>query len=391
MMRLVSVGLLSQIAVVLAALVRTPLIIESLGVQRFGFYVAVIGAWAVLASVGEGFRANLRQISKQKSSLSRAGARSRYFKSLWLVLLALVPTVLILHMANSSNSGSLDWSLLSLIVLLGLAYPFFAGAVGLREGRGSYSWFHWCTIVGQISSIFTVIVIADQNSPHLFALATLVPAFLPGFYALFVARRQNPLVALDAHSSKLNNFYVLVLILETVAFSMDSAIVLTLLGPEAAAEFAISQRIMVFFAVIPAILAPLIATRGGSKLNAGWLRKVQVRQTLFAVIVSIFVVISSVNIYSFLSNGLLAFDIWVIVAGCVNGIVGTFASTTIQAASSDDVMRARFYAACLLFLISTGMTLLMLPLMGVSGAFLGTMFGTVTYWALVRRLVGKIQ
>jgi hypothetical protein len=126
-------------------------------------------------------------------------------------------------------------------------------------------------------------------------------------------------------------------------------------------------------------------------LNAGWLRKVQVRQTLFAVIVSIFVVISSVNIYSFLSNGLLAFDIWVIVAGCVNGIVGTFASTTIQAASSDDVMRARFYAACLLFLISTGMTLLMLPLMGVSGAFLGTMFGTVTYWALVRRLVGKIQ
>jgi O-antigen/teichoic acid export membrane protein len=391
MIRLVSVGLLSQITVVLAAFIRTPLIIQSLGVEKFGYYAAVIGAWAVLASVGEGFRANLRQISRQKSSLLPSSATSRYFKSLLFVLIALAPTVFILQMANTSNSDSLDWSLLSVIVFLGLAYPFFASAVGLREGRGSYSWFHWCTIVGQIFSIFAVIAIANEGSTHLFALATLAPAFVPGIYAFILSWREKPIAALEYRHSKLSNYYVLVLILETVAFSMDSAIVLTLLGPEAAAEFAVSQRIMVFFSVIPAILAPLIATRGGSKLNAGWLRKVQVRQTLFALVVSIFILLTASMIFSLLSKGLLTFNIWLIVAGCANGVVGTFASTTIQAASSEAVIKARFHAACVLFLVSTGMTYLLLPVMGVSGAFFGTMFGTVTYWALVRRLVGKIE
>lgn len=386
MKRLVSVGILSQVTVALAALVRTPLIIESIGVQKFGYYIATIGAWAVLAAVGEGYRSNLRQISRHTGALVQGSSFLNYRKILWLILIALIPSLALLQLANLNNAGSLDWSLFSLIVLMGLAYPYFAGATGAMEGRGNFTWFHWSTISGQTVSVIAVMLVAPLGNTYLFALVTLLPAFVPGFYALIRISTTQSKVDLEGRSFRPNNFYILVLILETVAFSMDSAIVLTLLGPVAAAEFAISQRIMVFFSIIPTILAPLIATKGGSVFNSSWLRMVQIRQTAFAIAISAFILATAGYAFDFLSRGLLEFNIWLIAAGCLNGIVGTFTSTSIQAASADGKMRGRFYASLCLVGVSTLMTFLLLPFIGSAGSFFGTMLGTMTYWILVRRM-----
>jgi hypothetical protein len=177
-----------------------------------------------------------------------------------------------------------------------------------------------------------------------------------------------------------------VIVFETVAYSLDSAILLAVIGPSAAAEFAVMQRLMVFFSVIPLVLAPLIAYQSNIARSSKWLKRVQINQTLFAIGISIFLLIFAGYLFDFLTQGLVTFNFWLLVVGCTNGVVGSFASTTIQSVSASTLMRKRFFGSVLLVLVSTIVTISLVQVAGPSAAFFGTIVGTLAYWLVARRL-----
>lgn len=389
MIRLLSAGVISQFVVAAVALIRTPIIISSIGPAEFGSYVALIGAWAVLAAVGEGYRANLRQNGVNRV-VGFQNLTINYLKSSWISVVAVVPAIIILSVAGINRAGGVDWGLFIVVVLLGLSYPIFSGAVGNIEAQGKFTWFHVSTICGQILSLIVIIFLAHVGNVYLFAIVTLLPAFVPGFVAVWKMRnlvRMSP-GELEGNS-KFNRYYSLVIVFETIAYSLDSAILLAMIGPVAAAEFAITQRLMVFFSIIPIILSPLIAFKASQDNTIKWLKNVQKNQTIFALLISIFLLTFSGFIFQFLTHGLLEFSIWLVAIGCLNGVIGSFASTAIQSVSAPDLMKARFFGAVLLAVISTVTTFLLLPLAGPSSAFFGTMLGTVSYWLVAKKIRSK--
>ena len=386
MIRLLSAGVVSQFVVAAVALIRTPIIISSIGPTEFGSYVALIGAWAVLAAVGEGYRANLRQNGVNRA-VSFKNLILNYITNSWISVVSVIPAMIILSIASINRAGGVDWGLFIVVVLLGLGYPIFSGAVGNIEAQGKFTWFHISTICGQILSLFVVIFLENIGNVYLFAIVTLLPAFAPGFVALWKMRN---LVHMSSdglvNNSKFNRYYSLVIVFETIAYSLDSAILLAMIGPVAAAEFAITQRLMVFFSIIPIILSPLIAFKGSQENTMKWMKNVQKNQTIFALLISIVLLTFSSYIFQFLTHGLLEFSIWLVAIGCLNGVIGSFASTAIQSVSAPNLMKARFFGAILLAVISTVTTFLLLPLAGPSSAFFGTMLGTVSYWLVAIKI-----
>ena len=390
MIRLLSVGVSSQIISALVAIFRTPIIIGSLGAKDFGAYVSIIGTWAVLAAVGEGYRANLRQNSVHKIPNSKMLALS-YLRNSWISVAAIIPALAILSFAAANNADIVDWWLLLVVALLGFLYPFFAGAVGSVESQGKFTWFHGAIITGQMGSIAAILYLAPTKNVYIFAIATLVPAFIPGVVAFWKLRKKTEQDApLNTHLS-FNHFYALVLVFETIAFSLDSAILLAMIGPTAAAEFAVTQRLMVFFSIVPVVLAPLIAYQGSRKGSEGWLKRVRLGQTLLAVAISVFLLLFSSFIFSFLTKGLLTFNPMLVVVGCINGVIGVFASTTIQSVSSEEFIRIRFLGSMLLVLLSFIVTVTLVPFVGPSSAFIGTTAGTILYWAIIRKAKSNLK
>jgi hypothetical protein len=385
MIRLISAGVLSQIVVALVALFRTPIIINSLGPKEFGSYVALIGSWAVMAAVGEGYRANLRQ-SRLQEDLNFRSLIQNYAKNSWISVVAVLPAILILYFASMTNSDSVDWFLFLVVAALGFVYPIFAGAVGRVESQGKFTWFHGTTIIGQTISLLTILFLGESGNIYIFAIATLLPAFAPGAFAFWKMRGQPIRAGRVSSSVSFNHFYSLVIVFETVAYSLDSAILLAVIGPSAAAEFAVMQRLMVFFSVIPLVLAPLIAYQSNIARSSKWLKRVQINQTLFAIGISIFLLIFAGYLFDFLTQGLVTFNFWLLVVGCTNGVVGSFASTTIQSVSASTLMRKRFFGSVLLVLVSTIVTISLVQVAGPSAAFFGTIVGTLAYWLVARRL-----
>lgn len=390
MVRLISAGVLSQVIVALVALFRTPIIINTLGPQEFGSYVALIGCWAVMAAVGEGYRANLRQAGLQETSNFKSLIQN-YARNSWISAVAIFPAIFILYFASVNNANSVDWPLFLVVAALGFVYPIFAGAVGKVESQAKFTWFHATTIIGQLISLLTVLFIGDAGNIYIFAVVTLLPAFAPGVFALSKMRRQSVTTREVVSPLSFNHFFSLVIVFETVAYSLDSAILLAFIGPSAAAEFAVTQRLMVFFSIIPSVLAPLIAYQSNRQSSRKWLKRVQINQTIFAVGISIFLLISGGYLFNFLTHGLLTYNPWLVVVGCINGVVGSFASTTIQSISSSALIRKRFFGSVLLVSVSTIVTITLISTAGPAAAFFGTIVGTLAYWLVARRLKDSAQ
>lgn len=390
MIKLLSLGTASQLVFVLVGVFRTPIIISALGVNKFGTYVAVLGCWAVLAAVGEGYRARMRQLDRE-AGIKFSDLILQYLRSSWIAIFSFLPAVALLLFASFQERNSIDWPLFFLVTSLGYLYPLFSGAVGFIEAKAKFMWFHASTIIAQVFSLAAVFAVASQKNVYLFALATLLPAFIPGLIAILrmVSSSEtisnNNLQDIHSHIHK----YSLVLVFETLAFSLDSTLVLAFLGAQFAAEFAITQRIMFVYAIVPVVLAPLVAHKGGRGIEASWIRKIQLKQTLFAALISIFVVTFSPWAIVFLSGGLLEPNFWLIFAGCLNGLVGAFASTHIQAASSEAAIGRRLTGTILLFVSSTITSILLFPVLGLVAPFVGTIVGTIFYWYISKKTLER--
>jgi O-antigen/teichoic acid export membrane protein len=367
----------------LIGLIRMPLVIGSLGISKFAGYSAALGLWAVVAAIGESSRANARQVTSDKG-IANFDTTQAFTSTLLLSVVTIAISGFIIVSGNP-HSQLVDMKALSCFALGAILYPFFAIRIGIREGLGKFSWFQISTITSQLLSLATCLVFIPFHDSFLFAISFVVPALLPGLYATLKSRgeiagkpkifRRRVGLLPEAQAFK----FSVISVSETIAFTLDPAIVLGTVGAIASAQFALTQKFCVAFAIVPMVLAPVIAVSNSSRYSKSSVKRFQRIQGLTALVIGAGLLVASPMLFDIFSHGALAMDYQILFFGCLNGVVGSYLSPILQAKIQKGVLSRRSVAAAIYAVASIALSFLFAKLVGAPGPFLASSVTLTAY------------
>lgn len=392
--RLVLSGVIAQGTVAVTTILRLPMLIQSLGVNNFAIFSATLGAWALVFTVGEAQRANARQLAASGVLLATSG-RYAIKHSAPFTLGALSATLLLVAFLNPTRAVFDPWSLV-LVAVAGLVYPKYAARTGSLEGMGQFAWYQVLVIASQVLSFVLTLLLVPLHSIPAFTLAILIPSFVPGLYATYLNRSSRIEAQSDSASSlsRRSRLFTLISLAETLAFSLDAAIVFALVGPTGSATFSLTQRFMVAFSVIPLILAPVLSVKNSKQYLSPTVKRFQITQMLVSVAIALALLGSSPLLFTLASGSHLEVNIQIFIFGCLNGVIGAFLSPILQAHVQDNILGFRARLACLYALVSLSLTFTLVKLFGPSGGFMASSLSLVFYAMCLRnrsRRGGKLE
>jgi len=292
--RIVSVG---------TSLVTVPITLSYLGAERFGLWMAISSVLAIMSfadfGIGNGV---MNAVAEAHGKNDVKGIQAAIASG----LAALVGIAFILLIAFTAVYPHVDWAsmfkvhsstakieagpaLFVVAVFFILNIP--AGLVqraqmGLQEGFRSYMWQLGGSLVGLLGVLLAIhwrrglpwLLFAIAGSPAILAM-------LNGFVFFGLMRRdlvpKMKFVSRHAISSisRLGALFFVLQLVVALAFSSDNFIIVRVLGPEAATQYAVPQRMFMMISIMLSMLtAPLwpAYAEAISRGDASW-----VRSTLF--------------------------------------------------------------------------------------------------------------
>ena len=389
---LLASGATSQVATSAVGLLRVPAIVALLGSEAFAKYAASMAIWSLFVVPGEVARQRLRQLSIAKAVTQQALKRTLLANILFSLTLISVFVGLIQLAGVAGIHFSGDADVFSLVSFLSILYVPCAGAVGIAEGKMGFSSIGNVTTVSQVLSLPLTYLGCAIDQPLLVAASSLVPFLAPGAYHL--VRRVYRGALSDAKSqtveTKADFSFLIIILFHTLVYSLDTLIVLSIAGSEQAAEQALMQRIIVIFTMLPTMLGPLISvlhSMGDSKQTFNRIRLLLLGAGLAASLVLAFGTNFVVNL---LTGGKIQIGLPLVIACITYGLAFCVCEPFISSATVGNSLRMRRLFAPIFAVISIGLDVLFVPIMGAAGAFYASFVGILVY-AIGIRFGSQIQ
>lgn len=387
-LRLLLSGGIHHIAILLVGLIRVPLVITYFGTETFASYAAALGFWTLIAAIGESARQRIRILEFSKSSDAYKS------KILWqsVGLAFLVGIVAATIFICLGGKAAPDIGTLSVAFVCGVMYVPFAMAIGHLEGQFKFATTNLTLAVGQIVGLLISIWGCVLGQIWIVGFSVLIPFFIPGLVAYAMSfRNASTDLSITDESSNVNDqngsrtLLLLVLFSETLVYAIDGALILMFAGPEQAAIFAVLQRIVAVFAILPIVVAPLASSLNIRQLNTSLKQLVSRIQiytglALFAIVMAI-----GLPIFSVLSQGQLQLSFWTLTCACASGLILALTTTEIQSATSSRLIRTKAATASMVALCNISITVGLSPFIGAAAAFVSTGAGQVCYFLAVKR------
>jgi len=385
-------GGLNQIAVVIVGFLRVPLVISTFGTETFASYAAALGFWTLIAAIGESARQRVRIL--EFSNLSGFYNSKILWGSLGLAFLTgILSAILFIYIGRQETP---DVGTFVVAFACGVLYVPFAMAMGRLEGQFKFAITNLTLAAGQgiglLISIFGCLV----GQIWVVGLSVLVPFFVPGIVTVLHAIRQksprnNRLDGQKGVSDAIDSrpLMLLVLFSETLVYSIDGALILMFGGSEEAAIFAVLQRIVSAFAILPMIIAPLATSLNIREAQNDLKKTVSKIQIYAGLCLSITVMGLGIPAFNLLAQGQLELNVWTLAAACTSGLILAVTTTEIQSATSSKLVRTKATTVSIVAILNITLTVVLSPFIGAAAAFLSTGFGQIIYFVAVKQAKRK--
>jgi hypothetical protein len=387
-LRLLLSGGLNQIAVVVVGFIRIPLVISTFGTETFASYAAALGFWTLIAAIGESARQRVRILE-----FSNLGG-SHNSKILWrsLGLAFLVGNLCAILFFNIGGQETPDIGTFAVAFSCGVLYVPFAMAMGRLEGQFKFATTNLTLAAGQVLGLLVSIWGCLIGQIWVVGLSVLVPFFVPGIITFLRAIKQDSSRSkrLDGQKSTSDAIdsrplMLLVLFSETLVYSVDGALILMFASAEEAAIFAVLQRIVSVFAILPMVIAPL-ATSLNIREPKYELKKTVSRLQFYAGLsLSLTVMVLGIPAFNLLTQGQLDLSIWTLAAACTSGLILAVTTTEIQSATSSKLVRTKATTVSILAALNITLTVVLCQFIGAAAAFLSTGIGQIIYFLAVKQ------
>lgn len=387
-LRLLLSGGLNQIAVVVVGFIRIPLVIGTFGTGTFASYAAALGFWTLIAAIGESARQRVRILE-----FSNLGG-SHNSKILWgsLGLAFLVGNLSAILFFNLGGQDTPDIGTFAVAFACGVLYVPFAMAMGRLEGQFKFATTNLTLAAGQVLGLLVSIWGCLIGQIWVVGLSVLVPFFVPGIITFLRAIKQDSSRSkrLDGQKSTCDAIdsrplMLLVLFSETLVYSVDGALILMFAGPEEAAIFAVLQRIVSVFAILPMVVAPLATSLNIQEPNHELKKTVSRIQFYAGLSLSLTVMVLGIPAFNLLTQGQLDLSIWTLAAACTSGLILAVTTTEIQSATSSKLVRTKATTVSILAVLNITLTVVLCQFIGAAAAFLSTGIGQIIYFLAVKQ------
>jgi hypothetical protein len=369
-----------QILQVFFSILRIPIIIKVCGVNFLGQYVVLISLWQFVTILGDTER-NVQRISIKRIQVSIFQLRKQY---LFLHILVMFLSILYISIFQK------DTNLLVIFIFLFLSLLSIktAESVGAWEAAGNLLSVNILSIVGQIISTFCLIASLSFRNVLLTFLITIVGNIFPGLYIMtkFRKTRDLTIAAIAPHSTQetlWNRFFILQLV-ERTSFVLDPLIITNRLGFQAAAAFAIYQKILIMFSITPTALSALaMRSRLSSKQSDTHTDILKITYLSGGILTLTFLIFGK-GILELLTHNSIEISQKGIVLVTITGLVGTLASPTILSTVSGKLLTARIRITSLCTILSLIVTWLLCPLIGLFGSFLTSLLSSALVFGVLK-------
>jgi O-antigen/teichoic acid export membrane protein len=307
-----SVG--SKLASVITILVTAPLTIRYLGMERYGMWMTIAAAVAMLSSSDLGIGNGLMTLIAETHGLNDRDSARRYVGSAMAMLSAVAASILLItllvypylrwssliRVTSPEALRDLGPTFLVLIVCFAINMPLGISnrvLTGYQEGYLANLW----AILGSVLALAAVLVAVHLHM----GLPWLVMGFTGGpvlamamnFLWLFGNNRPwlRPTLS-DVHADSTRRLFsmgILFFILQTslaVGFQSDSIVIAHLLGAEKVAQYSLTARLFSLCGVVlNFIIVPLWPAYGeaAAKGDRAWLMRTFRRSLLFSISFSV--------------------------------------------------------------------------------------------------------
>lgn len=387
--RVLAAGATSQLALVLVGFIRLPFIVSTFGSTQFATFSSSLAISFLLLSVSEALRRTARELSK-----SNELRKSDFLKLAWphVALVFVASFLLIAGVAMTHERVKPDITILILVCASGFVAIPVSFVIGCVEGQGQLTLVsQWTTILTLLSLPLTMIG-CSLHSIIIVGLASVLPSSIPGLAAIrqfnkvpnqnYPARPENLLL--------LRNSYLSITASETLVYAVDGIVILAIAGPADASVFAIVQRVASAFAVAPVALAPYLAIYSSNQKSDKSVRLVQTVQVAIAVCLAISMLGGREFIFGLLSGGEIQPNATVVLSAVANGLVLSLCGPVIQSVTTGRPLIKRAKLAPLVAVSGLILNVLLIAILGASGAFIATAISTVLY-ALATALILRVR
>ena len=406
-------GIGARIVAMLASLVTIPLALGHLGPEQYGLWVTISAVTAMLAFSDLGLGNGLMNAVADAYGRDDRPAARRSVSSAYVMLTAiavvaagvfglLYGTVSWADVANASSAGARSeagptvavfFACFALSLPLGLVQRV---QYGYQEGYEVSLWTALGSLLGlaglvaaiQLDASLPWLVLAIMGGP--------VVASALNTVVVFTGRHPDllPRVRFATRSAAMGLirvgflFFVLQLAV-AVAFQSDVVVAARVLGPEAAAEYAVVQRL---FFVVPIILSmallPLWPAYGEaiSRGDLAWLRRTLLRTTIIGALVA------SLSSAMLLLFGRDILRIWLgpvfdppfmlLLGMAIWAVVSTAFTSIAMLLNGAMVIQFQAATAIVMAIVSIAASVALAAVFGVSGVIWGTLLAYATCTAL---------
>lgn len=384
--KLVVSGGVNQLAIAFVGLLRVPLVISTFGTEKFASYAAALGFWTLIAAIGESARQRIRILEFADSN--RESSRMVLWQSVGLACATGILSAFVF--LNLGGSSSPDLFTFAVAFSCGIIYVPFAMSMGRLEGQFKFSTANFYLAVGQVLGFLITLLGCFLGQIWLVGFSVLFPFFLPGVIG-YLIRFKKPqsgfITKIEPNSSTQHNdrpLLLLVLFSETLVYAIDGALVLRFAGSEQAAIFAVVQRIVSVFAILPMVIAPLSSALNIKQGMAGLKSAVLKIQIYSGLALSTFVMLLGPILFNLLSHGQLQLNMWTLTVACMSGLILALTTTEIQSATSSKLVSLKATVVSIVAIFNISVTVALGPSLGATAAFISTATGQLLYFTSIR-------
>jgi hypothetical protein len=348
-----------------------------LSIREVGELLAVLGVWTVCAAIAEASRQSTRQMT----------GRNQHFdlRTPFRQLRSVIPWIFSACLALTL--GTSQWTHLGLsagvVLSLTLLIHFYSlNIIGACEGKAAYARVSQAGAASQVVFGGISVPLIRIFGVNGFLVAATGSSILWAIISYRIIRPANNGPVGNAPELTMN---LQVLVSTTAGFSLDTLVVAKILGPLAAATYAVTQRILSCFAVFPIALAP-VASRLHSSPNGESLSKALQRvQMVVAGILAILLAFFLQPLASWLTHGRCVPNWWLVAAGIAWGLSTAVTSTEIQRASVGATLRVRRNLTAITVAINLILTIGLTRWAGYAGPLLATAASVIVMFLSLRK------
>lgn len=393
---------------VIASLLTVPLVLNHVGRERYGIWMAGIALAAFFTMADGGVTKGLiARVAQAHGSGDRAQIRMLITSALvmtvtmvaaFMVALAIAVFMIDWQWAFNLSTSALGREAGAVILTICLCYAVSFPATVIREARlgmlqgaAANAWDFAGTVCG-----FAGLIVAIRYGYGLVAIAAIwagAPALMRYLAALvFFAMDGRDLLPSWRHFQPVagralvaaGGVYMLFTLTQTLAVQSDQVLIARFLGAESVTDYAVVQRLFNQVQVIITLGLTAQWPAYGDALGRGdygWIRRQMMRSlvayALFAALVAIPLAIFSRQILQIWVGGLISAPPLLVVAMAVNSIIGAVAYVYTFFFLSLGMHKRLIASQAGMIFITLPLSVFLIPRIGVAGATVAVAIGTV--------------